>query len=124
MLTKRLFPLSLGLFSPSPLMVTLKNLDWWNSTLLRRSTARPKESNPGPRFALVAGTLIVTNISYPTAPIPYSGVVVLLKSSYTSTFGSLNSTSGGSDIFSVLISDEILTKYSFPIAFMGWFSLK
>ena len=56
---KRLFPLSLGLFSPSPLIDALKNLDGWNSTLFLKSTAKPKESNPGPKLALVAGTLTV-----------------------------------------------------------------
>jgi hypothetical protein len=38
-------------------METAKKRDGTNSTWLRKSTASPNESNPGPKFALVAGTL-------------------------------------------------------------------
>jgi len=58
-LTNWLLVLIPGLLEPSPLMETEIKSACLMVMILLSSMARPSESKPGPKFALVAGTFIV-----------------------------------------------------------------
>ena len=59
--------------APSPSQVTPRSAPLVAVTSLQRSNASPKQSNPGPRFADVAGTRTVTRTYSPSSAATTAG---------------------------------------------------
>lgn len=87
-----MFVFNFGLFEPSPFIETVKKSDGFMETWLFKSSASPSESNPGPKFALVAGVFIINSISFYSAGMMYSGSQFVEKSVLSKFFGRVNGT--------------------------------